>query len=196
MQKDNTHVFHWIFTPPPANDRDDDFRAFISEFLTTKAAIPISLDLKTISIKIENHPMVLDGIMVHTTIKGLGHSLISRIDAYLGFNALRREVSFRFRLVNPIHTSIEVIDSVVDATLKDQLLSHIEHRFRDLTIPTLGGEKESEVVTAKLKKALLGTIWLVRGHTKIKLKIHIKSTTISIDGHPIPNLEFKLEDVE
>jgi hypothetical protein len=94
----NTHDFRWIFTPPAANDKDDDFRDFIGQFLTTQKAISISLKIKTISVVIAGHQVVLNGLEIHTTVKGTGQSLISRVDVYLGFQVLCREVTFRFKL--------------------------------------------------------------------------------------------------
>jgi len=87
-----------MFTPPPANQRDDNFQTFIPKFLTTDEAIPIELKLRKISIKVGEHNVEMDGTTVQTTIKGLKQSLISRIDVHLGFSALRREVSFWFTL--------------------------------------------------------------------------------------------------
>ena len=98
MRGDNTHVFHWTFMPPSANDRDDDFRAFVCQFLTTNDVIPISLDIKTISIKIGDRSVELDGLIVDTTVVGTGQPLISRVDVYLGFHVMHREVSFQFKL--------------------------------------------------------------------------------------------------
>jgi hypothetical protein len=71
-------------------------------FLTTKNVIPISLHLQKIQIKVGDRVgdrlVVLNGVEVDTKIQGIGASLITRVDVYLGLNSLCREIYFRFTL--------------------------------------------------------------------------------------------------
>ncbi|KZT00972.1 uncharacterized protein LAESUDRAFT_708076 [Laetiporus sulphureus 93-53] len=187
------HKLQWKLRP--FNPVNHDFRAVINQYITKETQVPILLKVENISTTICGHLINLPRFEINTYIQGIASKVIPHVDVYIHLVPvlLRRRVSFRFDIDNPLDTMLEICKIRLDVSVRGAHIANVSHDFNE--------NGQSFIIKArdKVRSPMVPHAWLDAGYLKALqlavdrracLDVKVKSAILRVDQFELSGLEF------
>ena len=189
---DNVLPTEFHYAPSDANDTTA--QAFLTEFLQSSDAIPLSIKGDGSSSPFASLVPALEGAQISTSLTGLNvPAVVTHINAYITLDTLvTNMITIDFDIANPLDTDMEITFLQVDSGVNGQTYAHFDQAFDNFVIPAHSTRNSGSVKNVLLTKGALASLVII---PLGKLDV-FNAASVKLGPYTIPWLHLTTLDVK